>query len=161
VNAISGTRYPFEAFAVNAKYRYGRLRQTARSTVIEPAKPRRGALQHAINARVSRYMTHQPFTDRVVEAIRSIPPGRVATYGQIAAMAGNRRAARQVARVLHACSHTRGLPWHRVVNREGRIALPASRGYEDQRRLLQSEGVGFDTADRIDLERFLWRPDRA
>ena len=106
-------------------------------------------------------MTHQPFTDRVVEAIRSIPPGRVATYGQIAAMAGNRRAARQVARVLHACSHTRGLPWHRVVNREGRIALPASRGYEDQRRLLQSEGVGFDTADRIDLERFLWRPDRA
>ena len=63
--------------------------------------------------------SHQTFTTRVIEAIRSIPAGRVATYGQIADMAGNRRAARQVARLLHACSHTQGLPWHRVVNREG------------------------------------------
>jgi len=106
-------------------------------------------------------MTHQSFTIRVIEAIRTIPPGRVATYGQIAGMAGNLRAARQVARILHACSHTQGLPWHRVVNREGRIALAASRGYEDQKRLLETEGVRFDGTGRIDLERFLWRPGHA
>ncbi len=106
-------------------------------------------------------MTFQSFTHRVIDTIRNIPLGRVATYGQIAGMAGNRRAARQVARILHACSHTQGLPWHRVVNREGRIALPAFSGYEDQKRLLVNEGVGFDGTGRIDLERFLWRPERA
>lgn len=106
-------------------------------------------------------MTHKSFTTRVIDAIRSIPSGKVATYGQIAVMAGNRRAARQVARVLHACSHTQGLPWHRVVNREGRIALRLAHGYEDQQRLLENEGIGFDGTGRIDLERFLWRPDRA
>ena len=106
-------------------------------------------------------MTIQSFTDRVIDAIRSIPAGRVATYGQIAAMAGNRRAARQVARILHACSNAHGLPWHRVVNREGRIALRPSQGYEDQRLLLENEGVDFDGIGRIDLERFLWRLDRA
>jgi methylated-DNA-protein-cysteine methyltransferase-like protein len=106
-------------------------------------------------------MTHQSFTNRVIESIRSIPLGRVATYGQIAGMAGNRRAARQVARILHACSQTEGLPWHRVVNREGRIALRPSQGYEDQKRLLEKEGVEFDGMGRIDLERFLLRPDRA
>ncbi len=105
-------------------------------------------------------MTLQSFTDRVIDAIRSIPAGRVATYGQIAAIAGNRRAARQVARILHACSHAHGLPWHRVVNREGRIALRPSQGYEDQRRLLENEGVDFDGTGRIDPERFLWRLDR-
>jgi len=100
-------------------------------------------------------MTHQSFTIRVIEAIHSIPPGRVATYGQIAGMAGNLRAARQVARILHTCSHSEGLPWHRVVNREGRIALRVSQGYEDQKRLLENEGVEFDGTGRIDLERFL------
>ena len=99
--------------------------------------------------------SHQTFTTRVIEAIRSIPAGRVATYGQIADMAGNRRAARQVARILHACSRTQGLPWHRVVNREGRIVLGASKGYEDQKRLLENEGVEFDETGRIDLERYL------
>ena len=119
------------------------------------------AQQHEKDTSGSPLMTHQSFTIRVIEAIRDIPSGRVATYGQIASMAGNRRAARQVARILHACSHTHGLPWHRVVNREGRIALPASSGYEDQKRLLENEGVGFDGTGRIDLERFVWRPDRA
>lgn len=106
-------------------------------------------------------MTYQSFTHRVIDTIRNIPPGRVATYGQIAGMAGNRRASRQVARILHACSHTHDLPWHRVVNREGRIALRPAHGYEDQQRLLENEGVGFDGKGRIDLECFLWRPDRA
>jgi methylated-DNA-protein-cysteine methyltransferase-like protein len=99
-----------------------------------------------------------PFTQRIIQAIRSIPAGRVSTYGRVAALAGNRRGARQVARVLHASSRTENLPWHRVVNREGGISLGKMQGYDEQKRLLLSEGVRFDEADRIDLERFGWPP---
>jgi methylated-DNA-protein-cysteine methyltransferase-like protein len=102
--------------------------------------------------------THLTFTARVVGLIRAIPHGRVLTYGAVAVMAGNPRAARQVARVLHACSRKEELPWHRVVNREGRISLKPFQGYEEQRELLEKEGVEF-TEDTLDLERFLWRPE--
>jgi methylated-DNA-protein-cysteine methyltransferase-like protein len=103
-------------------------------------------------------MTRHAFTDRVIETIRNIPAGRVATYGQIAGLAGNPRAARQVARILHACSSVEGLPWHRVVNREGRIALKPFQGFEEQRRLLEGERVEFDRSGAIDMFRFLWVP---
>ena len=106
-------------------------------------------------------MPPETFTTHAARAIRSIPAGRVATYGQIAALAGNPRAARQVVRVLHSCSKKERLPWHRVVNREGRISLPPLGGLEEQRALLMREGVEFDDAGRIDLRRFLWRPTRA
>lgn len=104
-------------------------------------------------------MTRQTFTERLIELIRRIPAGRVATYGQIAAMAGNPKAARQVARALHACSQKEDLPWHRVVNREGRIALKTYAGGAEQQRFLENEGVQFDPAGVIDLKVFLWRPD--
>lgn len=104
-------------------------------------------------------MTRQTFTERLIELIRRIPAGRVATYGQIAAMAGNPKAARQVARALHACSQKEDLPWHRVVNREGRIALKTYAGGAEQQRLLENEGVQFDPSGVIDLDVFLWRPD--
>ncbi|MCF8109194.1 MAG: MGMT family protein, partial [Desulfohalobiaceae bacterium] len=52
-----------------------------------------------------------------------------------------------------------GLPWHRVVNREGRIALPPGRGGEEQKVFLEAEGVVFDTGERIDFQRFLWMPN--
>ncbi len=71
-------------------------------------------------------------------------------------MAGNRRAARQVARILHSCSRKEGLPWHRVLNREGRISLARQQGYEDQKELLVNEGILFDASDRINLDDFLW-----
>ena len=103
-------------------------------------------------------MPLSPFSQKVVDLILAIPYGRVATYGGIAAMAGNRRAARQVVRILHTGTRTHGLPWHRVVNREGRISLPKHRGYDRQKTLLTEEGVRFDDRDRIDLDRFLWRP---
>lgn len=96
------------------------------------------------------------FTEEVIGAIRSIPRGKVATYGGIAALAGSPRGARQVVRILHSSSEKEGLPWWRVVNREGRIALKPGYGYEEQRDLLEAEGVGFDTAGRIDPGRFLW-----
>lgn len=98
------------------------------------------------------------FTQKVIDVIRAIPFGRVATYGGVAAMAGNRRAARQVVRVLHTSSRKEGLPWHRVVNREGKISLPEHNGYNRQKTLLIQEGVEFDDTDRIDLNRFLWLP---
>ena len=99
------------------------------------------------------------FTGRVIEAVRAIPPGRVATYGQIAALAGNYRAARQVVRVLHACSEKKRLPWYRVINCKGRISLPADGGYDRQKKCLLDEGIDFDEEDVIDLHRFLWQPD--
>lgn len=98
------------------------------------------------------------FEDRIKGLIRSIPRGRVATYAQIAALAGNYRAARQVARVLHSSSDTDRLPWHRVINSRGGISLPKGRGFETQKRLLRKEGVPSDAAGRIDLDAFQWEP---
>jgi methylated-DNA-protein-cysteine methyltransferase-like protein len=92
------------------------------------------------------------FTQRVVEIIRSIPKGRVSTYGMVAQLAGNARAARQVTRILHSLSEKENLPWHRVVNREGQISLGKGRGYEEQKKLLLDEGVKFNLYDKVDLE---------
>jgi methylated-DNA-protein-cysteine methyltransferase-like protein len=98
------------------------------------------------------------FTERVRDIIKKIPRGRVATYGQIAAYAGNTRGARQVVRILHSSTEKDRLPWHRVVNREGRIALKRGTGYEIQRDLLLNEGIEFDKNDKIDFDRYLWSP---
>ena len=98
------------------------------------------------------------FTERVKDIIKKIPQGRVATYGQIAAYAGNPRGARQVVRILHSSAGKDKLPWHRVVNREGRIALKLGTGYEIQKGLLLNEGIKFDKSDKIDFDRYLWSP---
>jgi methylated-DNA-protein-cysteine methyltransferase-like protein len=98
------------------------------------------------------------FEDRVKALIRSIPRGRVATYAQIASLAGNYRAARQVARVLHASSEKERLPWHRIINSQGGISLARGRGFEAQRRLLRKEGVSVDRSGRVDLGKFQWEP---
>ncbi len=96
------------------------------------------------------------FTRRVIEIMRSIPEGKVCTYGTIAIMAGHPNGARQVTRIIHSMSRKYNLPWQRVINAKGAISLPRSRGYEEQKALLQSEGVHFDENDRINLKRFLW-----
>ena len=101
------------------------------------------------------------FEDRAKEAIRAIPPGKVATYAQVAALAGNYRAARQVARVLHSSAEKDRLPWHRVINSRGSISLKRGRGFEEQRRLLVEEGVRVSRLGRIDLEAFQWEPEGA
>lgn len=100
----------------------------------------------------------QSFHDRIKRLIKKIPKGRVASYGQIATMAGNSRGARQVVRALHSSSEKDGLPWHRVINGQGKISLPRGGGYELQRELLESEGVMFSLKGLIDLERFRWSP---
>jgi methylated-DNA-protein-cysteine methyltransferase-like protein len=96
------------------------------------------------------------FTRKVKEIIKKIPRGKVATYGQIAAYAGNPRAARQVAWILNSSSRKDKLPWHRVINRSGKISLKPNHGYEIQKMLLKKEGVEFDKSDVIDFERYLW-----
>jgi methylated-DNA-protein-cysteine methyltransferase-like protein len=98
------------------------------------------------------------FSSRVKSMIKRIPYGKVATYGQIAALSGNHRAARQVAWILHSSSEKNKLPWHRVVNRRGEISLEPGFGYEEQKHLIIKEGIRFDKKDRIDLEHFLWNP---
>ena len=97
------------------------------------------------------------FYQRIVEVIKRIPKGKVATYGQIAAYAGNSRAARQVAHTLHSSWSKEKLPWHRVINSKGTISLKRGHGYDVQKGLLETEGVVFREDDSIDLERFLWR----
>ena len=92
---------------------------------------------------------------RIVEIIRRIPKGRVASYGQIAALAGDPRGARRVARLLHSSSDRQRLPWHRVINASGRISLPRGAGYELQRAMLEREGVVF-VRDAVSWERFGW-----
>lgn len=93
------------------------------------------------------------FTKNVIDAILSIPAGQVASYGQIAAIAGNHRGARQVGRILHSMSAKYELPWHRVVNAKGEIVIFKA---EKQRELLEKERVDVDARGRIDMDKFRW-----
>jgi methylated-DNA-protein-cysteine methyltransferase related protein len=97
------------------------------------------------------------FERKVKDRIKAIPRGRVATYAQIATLAGNHRAARQVARVLHSSSDKDRLPWHRVINSRGGISLKRGRGFEEQKRLLNKEGVKVGPGGRIDLDKYRWQ----
>lgn len=98
------------------------------------------------------------FTTRALAVIRQIPPGKVITYGMVAVLAGNPRAARQVGWLLHSLSQRHRLPWHRVVNRHGAISPRAEGDGNWQRVLLAEEGVAFSSDGWIDLEKSLWRP---
>jgi len=98
------------------------------------------------------------FSDRVKRLIAAIPRGKVATYGQIAACAGNHRASRQVAWLLHSSSAKDKLPWHRVINSTGGISLPIGGGFEEQRMALEAEGIAVDQKGRVDLKTYLWNP---
>ena len=86
------------------------------------------------------------------DVIRRIPKGKVATYGQVAAVAGFPRAARQVVWALNAFQ---GLPWHRVVGAGGAIRLPGQQALE-QRLRLELEGIAF-RGRRVDLSRHQWK----
>jgi methylated-DNA-protein-cysteine methyltransferase-like protein len=103
-------------------------------------------------------MSEKTYTQRVVEVIKRIPRGKVATYGQLAAMAGNPRGARQVVRVLASLSAKEGLPWHRVINAKGTISLTGA-GFDEQKALLEAEGVAVDERGAVDLGRFGWRKE--
>jgi methylated-DNA-protein-cysteine methyltransferase-like protein len=95
---------------------------------------------------------------KIYRAVKRIPRGRVATYGQIATLAGLDGHARQVGYALHALPPGVEVPWHRVVNAKGEIS-PRSAGdsHELQRMLLEAEGVEMDLRGRIDLRGFRWK----
>lgn len=95
---------------------------------------------------------------RIYAVVRRIPRGRVATYGQVAALAGLTGAARQVGYALHALSGSTALPWQRVINATGRISLPPDAGGLEQRFRLIADGVTVDEQGRISLARYRWRP---
>ena len=99
---------------------------------------------------------------RIYRVVRRIPRGRVATYGQVAELAGLAGHARQVGYALHAlddgASEGKAVPWHRVINARGRISLSGNYAGEIQRQLLESEGVVLDARERVDLKRFRWKP---
>jgi methylated-DNA-protein-cysteine methyltransferase related protein len=100
-------------------------------------------------------------TPKIYAVIQRIPEGRVATYGQVAALAGLPRRARMVGAALRNTPEGLDLPWQRVINAGGAISRRSGLGAEEgyQRHLLQEEGVEFDGRGRIDLERFGWDPD--
>ena len=94
----------------------------------------------------------------IYAVIRRIPKGWVATYGQVAAMAGLPRRARLVGQILQHLDPASDVPWHRVVNAKGEVSYTLSRHGSDalQQRLLEKEGIEFDDRNRFDLERFRW-----
>jgi methylated-DNA-protein-cysteine methyltransferase-like protein len=95
---------------------------------------------------------------RIWKVVRRIPKGRVATYGQVAELAGLPRQARLVGYALHALPEAKQVPWQRVVNAQGRISARGLSEYEAlQRQRLEREGVRFDARGRIDLARFGWK----
>lgn len=96
--------------------------------------------------------------ERIWETVARIPRGRVATYGQIARLAGLGRRARMVGYALHRTPGHYRIPWHRVINARGAISFPAdSEQYREQRDRLTAENIPF-VGERIDLERYRWRP---
>ncbi len=94
------------------------------------------------------------FFERVYALVCEIPRGRVATYGQVAALLGVRNGARAVGWALHALrgGYAARVPWQRVIGAGGRISLPETMGGREQRRLLRAEGVRFLNG-RVDLRR--------
>lgn len=95
-----------------------------------------------------------PFTEKTIRIIKSIPEGKIMTYGQIARAAGSPRGARQVVRILHSMSRTHDLPWHRVINAKGEIAVSNEESHFTQVSLLKSEGVEMDESHRINIEQY-------
>lgn len=96
---------------------------------------------------------------RIYAVVSRIPRGRVATYGQVAQIAGLPGCARQVGYALHALHEDSDVPWQRVVNAHGRVSRRSEAETEViQRTLLEAEGIAFDERDRLDLEGKRWRP---
>ncbi|MFW9998771.1 MAG: MGMT family protein [Candidatus Hodarchaeota archaeon] len=97
------------------------------------------------------------FTQRIINIIKRIPEGKVLTYGFIAKLAGNPRAARQVSWILHSSSKKYDLPWHRVISSKGKISLKAVEDCEYQKILLEQEGIKFLNGFNLNLKEYLWK----
>jgi methylated-DNA-protein-cysteine methyltransferase-like protein len=95
---------------------------------------------------------------RIWAVVKKIPPGRVATYGQVAAAAGFAKQPRMAGYAMHNLPVGTKIPWHRVINAQGRISFPVdSEGWRRQKQCLEAEGVLFING-RVDLKRQRWQP---
>jgi methylated-DNA-protein-cysteine methyltransferase-like protein len=121
-----------------------------------PANDRRSI---GIAAASARFVTKASSYDRIYAVIRKIPRGRVTTYGTIAKLAGLSGQARLVGYALSALRDGTSVPWHRVINAQGKLSLArnASGAGITQRLKLEREGVSIDAAGRVSLARFGWR----
>jgi methylated-DNA-protein-cysteine methyltransferase-like protein len=129
----------------------GRLRDRVRGAGVSP----RGILGDNPVVRGGSASSYEKF----YAVVRRIPRGRVATYGQVAHLAGLPGRARQVGYALHAMPSDSPLPWHRVINGRGEISRRSEPGGDEvQRQLLEGEGVIFDLRGGVDLARYQWRP---
>ncbi len=99
-----------------------------------------------------------PLYAQIYDLVRQIPPGQVATYGQIARILGVPRRARQIGYALFRVAPDSDIPWHRVVNSRGEISYaPQRQGNDDlQRWRLETEGIIFDASGKINLKQFQW-----
>lgn len=99
-----------------------------------------------------------PFSKQVMALIRKVPRGKVATYGQIAKLAGKPQGSRGVSWILHSSSAAHKLPWQRILNSKGMISFPVgSAEFKKQKQLLLQEGVEFGDGGAVDLKRFQWK----
>lgn len=113
------------------------------------------------DARQNMPLTHNDIDQRIWQVVMLIPPGKVATYGDVARQAGLPGAARRVGRALRGLPEDTSIPWHRVINAQGGISLPAgSSSQYEQRERLESEGVLFLNATRLKLSSYRWQPGR-
>lgn len=105
--------------------------------------------------------TSRSLYEVIYDVVRQIPPGQVATYGQIAAIANLAGKARLVGYALFRVPKDSDVPWQRVINAKGEISHSVLREGSDyvQRSLLEDEGIVFDDNDKISLQRYQWRPD--
>lgn len=101
----------------------------------------------------------EDFTRRTIKIIKNIPEGKIMTYGQIARLAGNSKGARQVVRILHSMSKKYQLPWHRVINAKGEIAITDDESHFLQIAELKMEGIEFDSSNKINLEKYRYLPE--
>lgn len=98
--------------------------------------------------------------EKIYDAVKKIPKGKVSTYGQIAAMAGNPRWSRVVGYALHVNPEPGTIPCHRVVTKNGEVSKAFAFGGENMQRLLLSEeGVEFLDDGRVDMSRYFWNAD--
>lgn len=103
------------------------------------------------------WRTDKSLRDRVYALMAELPPGKVTTYGDLAAMAGSPRAARIVGGIAHTGPEE--LPWHRLVNAQGGLAIGFPGGQEVQRQLLEQDGIVCDKHWRVkDFQEIRWRP---
>ena len=98
------------------------------------------------------------FTKKVMQQINKIPAGRVATYKQIAELAGKPQGSRGVAWILHSCSTSYKLPWHRVINSRGKISFEmGTHNFRKQKKNLENEGVVLASDGQLSLNQFQWK----